>query len=96
MVDVGAISSQRIAEPIQPGAWLRVVLDGRGITVSEAARMLRASRPTFAAILAGRKPFSMDFARRCGEAFGIDPYTLVRLQMEADYADASKTPVEAP
>ena len=67
--------------PPHPGAFIRdEILDELGLSVSEAADILRVRRATLSTLLNGRAALSPEMALRLEKAFGIDMGTLLRLQ----------------
>ena len=64
--------------PVHPGrfAWNEIV-EAHGLSVTEAARILRVSRPALSSLLNARADLSGDMALRFEKAFGVrygDPY----------------------
>lgn len=79
----------RMKNPPHPGAFIRTEIIGPlGITVTEAARALRVSRPTLSSLLNGHADVSPEMALRLEKAFGISMDLLVRMQASYDTAQA--------
>jgi addiction module HigA family antidote len=77
----------RMLNPIHPGRFLRTeIIDGHGLSVTEAARVLRVSRPALSSLLNARADLSGDMALRFEKAFGVDMETLMRMQNSYDIA----------
>ena len=77
----------RLAKPSHPGLFLRSeVIQGHGLSVSEAAEALRVLRPTLSAVLNGRASLSPEMALRFEKAFGLSMDTLMRMQCSYDAA----------
>jgi len=76
--------------PAHPGAILRRELEDRDITIAQAARDLRISRPTMSGIVNGQKPITAEMAVRIGHYIGTGPGLWHRMQSAYDLAEASK------
>lgn len=77
----------RMRNPVHPGSFLRTeVIEGHGLSVTKAARILGVSRPALSSLLNGRASLSGDMALRFEKAFGIDMETLMRMQNSYDIA----------
>jgi addiction module HigA family antidote len=77
--------------PPHPGGVLRrQVVEALGLTVTEAARALRVSRPAISNLLNERVALSPEMAIRFEKAFGIDMETILGLQHAHDVAAARK------
>lgn len=77
----------RMLNPVHPGRFLRAeVIEAHGLSVTEAAKVLRISRPTLSSFLNARADLSGDMALRFEKAFGIDMETLMRMQNSYDIA----------
>lgn len=79
------------SRPIHPGSYIReTVLDPRGLTVSEAAKLIGVSRPGLSNFLNGKVSATMNMATRLERTFGVSAKKLLDLQTEYD-AQADKT-----
>jgi addiction module HigA family antidote len=77
--------------PPHPGGILRrQVVEPLGLTVTEAARALRVSRPAISNLLNERVALSPEMAVRFEKAFGVDMETILGLQHAYDVAAARK------
>jgi addiction module HigA family antidote len=91
--------SMRMLNPVHPGCFLRTeIIQAHDLTVTEAAKILRVSRPTLSSLLNARGNLSGDMALRFEKAFGVDMDTLMRMQNSYDIAQtrsrANKIKVE--
>jgi len=83
----------RMFNPPHPGEVLRDgVLDGTGITVTEAARQLGVTRAALSRILNGRAGISPDMAVRLGKWLDHSPESWLRMQMDYDLWQAERRP----
>jgi len=83
----------RMFNPPHPGEVLRDgVLDGTGITVTEAARQLGVTRAALSRILNGRAGISPDMAVRLGKWLDHSPESWLRMQMDYDLWQAQRQP----
>ena len=81
----------RMKNPVHPGLFLRMeVIEGMGLTVTEAAKALGVTRPALSALINARAALSPDMAIRVQKAFGPDMETLMRMQNSWDIAQARK------
>jgi antitoxin HigA-1 len=72
-------------KPVQPWHFLRTeIIDAYGLSVAEAAKLLRVSRPTLSSLLNGKADRSGEMALRFEKAFGVDMDTLMRMQNSWD------------
>ena len=79
----------RMRNPVHPGNFVRTeVLDPHGLSVTQAARILRVARPTLSTLLNANSSLSADMALRFEKAFGLDMDTLMRMQNSFDIAQA--------
>src|ERR1700704_2012974 len=79
--------SLRMLNPVHPGPFLRTeIIEAHGLSVTEAAKVLRVSRPTLSSFLNARADLSGDMALRFEKAFGVDMETLMRMQNSYDIA----------
>lgn len=77
--------------PVHPGEILREdVLPGLGVSVAEAARLLRVSRQTLHRLLAGTIGVSPEMAVRLGKFCGNGPGLWLRLQADYDLWHAKR------
>jgi len=77
----------RMLNPIHPGRFLRTeIVEAHDLSVTEAAKALRVSRPTLSSLLNARADLSCEMALRFEKAFGVDMDTLMRMQNSYDIA----------
>ncbi len=77
--------------PVPVGSLLRSeVVEAHGLSVTEAAGILKVSRPALSSLLNGRASLSGEMALRFEKAFGVDMETLMRMQNSFDIAQARK------
>jgi len=77
----------RMRNPVHPGRFLRTeIIEAHGLTVTEAAKILRVSRPTLSSLLNAKGSLSGEMALRFEKAFGVDMDTLMRMQNSYDIA----------
>jgi addiction module HigA family antidote len=77
--------TMRMLSPVHPGPFLRTeIIEAHGLTVTEAAKALRVSRPTLSSLLNAKADLSGDMALRFEKAFGVDMETLMRMQNSFD------------
>jgi antitoxin HigA-1 len=77
----------RMSNPVHPGRFLRSeVVEAHNLSVTEAAKILRVSRPTLSSLLNAKAGLSGDMAVRFEKAFGVDIETLMRMQNSYDIA----------
>jgi antitoxin HigA-1 len=77
--------------PPHPGGVIRrQVIEPLGLQVTEAAKILRVSRPALSNLLNERVSLSPQMAVRFEKAFGIDMETILALQHAHDVALARK------
>lgn len=62
------------------------VIRSHGLSVTEAAKILRVSRPTLSSLLNAKADLSGAMALRFEKAFGVDMDTLMRMQNSYDIA----------
>ena len=75
----------RMLNPVHPGRFLRSeIIDAHNLSVTEAAKILRVSRPALSSLLNARADLSGDMALRFEKAFGVDMDTLMRMQNSYD------------
>ena len=79
----------RMLNPVHPGHFLRTeVIDAHGLSVTNAAKILRVSRPTLSSLLNAKANLSGDMALRFEKTFGVDMETMMRMQNSYDIARA--------
>ena len=77
--------AMRMLKPVHPGHFLRSeVIEAHHLSVTEAAKVLRVSRPTLSSLLNAKADLSGDMALRFEKAFGVDMETLMRMQNSYD------------
>ena len=77
----------RMLNPVHPGRFLRsAIIEAHDLSVTEAAKVLRVSRPTLSSLLNAKADLSGDMALRFEKAFGVDMETLMRMQNSYDIA----------
>ncbi len=77
----------RMLNPVHPGRFLRTeIIQAHDLTVTEAAKILRVSRPTLSSLLNAKADLSGEMALRFEKAFGVDMDTLMRMQNSFDIA----------
>jgi addiction module HigA family antidote len=79
--------SLRMLNPVHPGCFLKSeVIEAHGLSVTEAAKLLRVFRPTLSSLLNAKANLSGDMALRFEKAFGVNMETLMRMQNSFDIA----------
>jgi antitoxin HigA-1 len=79
----------RMLNPLHPGQFLRTeIIEGHGLSVTDAAKALGVSRPTLSSLLNGKADLSGDMAVRFEKAFGVEMETLMRMQNSYDIMQA--------
>jgi antitoxin HigA-1 len=79
--------TMRMRNPVHPGRFLRTeIIEAHGLSVTDAAKILRVSRPTLSSLLNSRADLSGEMALRFEKAFGADMDTLMRMQNSYDIA----------
>jgi addiction module HigA family antidote len=77
----------RMLKPVHPGRFLRMeIIDAHQLSVTDAAKVLKVSRPTLSSLLNAKADLSGDMALRFEKAFGVDMDTLMRMQNSYDIA----------
>ena len=77
----------RMFKPVHPGRFLRTeIVDAHHLSVTEAAKVLKVSRPTLSSLLNAKTDLSGNMALRFEKAFGVDTDTLMRMQNSYDIA----------
>jgi addiction module HigA family antidote len=76
-----------IKNPPHPGDFVRTeIVEAAGMTVTDAAKALRVSRPALSSLLNGKSNLSGEMALRIEKAFGVKMDTLMRMQSAYDIA----------
>lgn len=71
--------------PVHPGAYVRKnLLEPRGITVTEAAKLIGLSRQSVSSFLNGRTSATSNFAARLERSFGISAKKILEMQTKYD------------
>ena len=73
-------------QPVHPGRIVRGAIEDLDVSVTDAARALRVSRPTPSNLLNGRAGVSPEMAVRLSRAIGSTPGFWLRLRMNYDLA----------
>ena len=77
----------RMLNPVHPGRFLRTeIIEAHALSVTEAAKILRVSRPTLSTFLNAKADLSGDMALHFEKAFGVEMETLMRMQNSFDIA----------
>lgn len=77
----------RMLNPVHPGQFLRSeVIEAHSLSVTEAAKILKVSRPTLSTLLNANSSLSGEMALRFEKAFGLSMETLMRMQNSYDIA----------
>ena len=81
----------RMKSPAHPGGFVKTeIIEPLGLSVTDAARVLRVTRPALSALLNERAALSPEMALRIEKAFGVSMDTLMRMQNSFDIAEARK------
>ena len=81
----------RMLDPVHPGRFLRTeIILAHNLTVTEAAKVLRVSRPMLSSLLNAKADLSGEMALRFEKAFGVDMDSLMRMQNSFDIARTRK------
>ena len=81
----------RMRNPPHPGRSIRdACLEPLGLTVTEGAKVLGVTRATLSNLINGHAGISPEMAIRLAKAFGGNPETWLKLQMQYDLAEALK------
>ncbi len=81
----------RIKNPAHPGGFVKSeIIEGLGLSVTDAATVLGVTRPALSALLNERAHLSSEMALRIEKAFGVSMDTLMRMQNSLDIAQARK------
>src|SRR5882672_1189119 len=71
--------------PTHPGELMREILDDHvRLPITEAARRMKISRPTFYAVLTGKGAVTADMALRFGRLTGGAPELYLQMQAQLD------------
>ena len=76
--------------PSHIGAFVREIVEGHGLNVSSAARVLGVTRQTLSILINEHGGLSPDMALRLEKAFGVRMDTLLRMQTAWEIAAARK------
>lgn len=77
----------RMLNPVHPGRFLWTeIIQAHVLSVTEAAKILRVSRPTLSSLLNAKADLPGEMALRFEKAFGLDMETLMRMQNSYDIA----------
>jgi addiction module HigA family antidote len=85
----------RMAKPSHPGRFIRMeIFEPLELSVTEAAKALRVTRPALSALLNERASLSPEMALRIEKAFGVKMDTLLRMQTAHEIAEARSREAE--
>lgn len=88
---MSSLQGIRMKNPVHPGGFVKSeIVEGLGLSVTNAAAALGVSRPALSAFLNERAQLSPDMALRLEKAFGVSMDTLMRMQNSYDIAQARK------
>ena len=88
---IDKLRPMHMLSPVHPGWVLRTeIVDGHGLSVTEAAKILCVSRTTLSTLLNAKAGLSGDMALRFEKAFGVNMDTLVRMQASFGIARTRK------
>src|SRR5258708_23337631 len=77
--------------PPHPGDFIRTeIIEPVGLSVTDAAKALRVSRPALSSLLNAKAGLSGDMALRIEKAFGVKMDTLMLMQSAYDIARTRK------
>lgn len=76
--------------PSHIGAFVREIIEGHGLNVSAAARVLGVTRQTLSILVNEHGGLSPDMALRIEKAFGVRMDTLLRMQTAWAITEARK------
>jgi antitoxin HigA-1 len=78
-------------EPVHPGRIIKhECIKALGLTVTQAAEILKVARPNLSKIINGHGGVSPEMAIRLSKAFGGSASVWLRMQMAYDLAQAEK------
>ena len=81
------MQTMRMLNPVHPGRFLKTeIIQAHGLSVTDAAKILRVARPTLSSLLNAKADLSGDMALRFEKAFGVDMEILMRMQNSHDIA----------
>jgi plasmid maintenance system antidote protein VapI len=90
-----SVSEYKIADPAEmavtpgpapaPGAWVRTVMDDRGLSVAEAARRMKVDRAGLTLTLRGTYALTADLAFKLEALLGVDAWALILAQARHEY-----------
>jgi addiction module HigA family antidote len=81
----------RIKSPAHPGGFVKSeIVEGLGLSVTDAAKALGVTRAALSALLNERSHLFPEMAIRVEKAFGVSMETLMRMQNRFDIAQARK------
>lgn len=70
---------------VHPGDWLKSeLIEANGLSITDAARMLRVARETLSRLVNSRTSLSPAMARRFERVFCIPADTMIRMQARWD------------
>jgi addiction module HigA family antidote len=79
----------RMKRPTHPGGFVKSeIIEGLGLTVTDAAKALGVTRAALSSLLNERSNLSPEMALRIEKAFGVSMDTLMRMQGSFDIAEA--------
>ncbi len=76
--------------PAHIGAFVREIVEGSGLNISSAARVLGVTRQTLSVLANEHGGLSAEMALRIEKAFGVKMDTLLRMQTAWEIAEARK------
>ncbi len=76
--------------PSHIGAFVREIVEGHGLNVSAAARVLGVTRQTLSILINEHGGLSPDMALRIEKAFGVRMDTMLRMQTAWEISEARK------
>jgi addiction module HigA family antidote len=80
-----------IKSPPHPGDFIRTeIVEPAGLSVTDAAKALKVSRPALSSLLNSKAGLSGEMALRIEKAFGVKMDTLMRMQSAYDIAQTRK------
>jgi antitoxin HigA-1 len=84
-------SAKSMKRPSHPGDFIRTeIIQPAGLSVTDAAKALRVSRPALSSLLNSKAGLSGEMALRIEKAFGVKMDTLMRMQSAYDIARTRK------
>lgn len=77
--------------PSHPGELIREdILSHYNLSVSDAAKLLKAARPNLSNVINGKVAVSAEMAMKIEAAFGVSAQLLLRMQSAYDFAIAQE------